>query len=132
MVITPPAGSDFSLPDSSDEIYAYEYRDFNTDNKEDVLVRMGACGIGGCMYGLFLNQHDNHYKIAFFDYLKNVEYETDENGFWLMRSIEELRPYDPSVVAITIYKFDKTTYFYQLDTGYIYIDPHYDTEPDEK
>jgi hypothetical protein len=52
--IIPPQNSSFSLPDSTVTLVVFEKLDFNADGKKDVLVNLGACGTGGCMYGLFL------------------------------------------------------------------------------
>jgi hypothetical protein len=76
--IIPPKDSDFELPDSTVKTEPFKNGDFNADGKEDILVYMGACGTGGCMYGLFLNQYDNYYKLAYFDYLKNAEFKIEK------------------------------------------------------
>ena len=120
--IIAPEKSDFELPDSSAKAEPYKFGDFNADNKEDVLVYLGACGTGGCMYALFLKQFDHYYKLAFLDYLKNMEFKTAENGCWTIESSEELEPYNPSNIQITIFKFDKTKYQYELDTTYVYTE----------
>ncbi len=125
--IIPPKNSDFELPDSLAKTEPYKYGDFNADGKEDVLVYLGACGTGGCVYGLFLNQYDDFYKLAFMDYLKNAEFKIEKNGFWTIKSSEELEPYDPSKIRITTFKFDKVKYTYEIDTSYI----HYDKETEK-
>jgi hypothetical protein len=79
--ITPPNQSDFELPDKLAKTEPYGNEDFNADGKEDVLVYLGACGTGRFMYGLFLKQIDNYYKLAFMDYLKNPEFKVEKNGF---------------------------------------------------
>jgi hypothetical protein len=56
--IIPPKNSEFELPDSSTRPEPFKYGDFNADGREDILVYMGSCGTGGCMYCLFLNQSD--------------------------------------------------------------------------
>jgi hypothetical protein len=78
--IIPPKNSNFYLPDSSARIYPHCFGDFNADKKQDVLVYLGACGTSGCSYGLFLNQIDNYYKLAFNDYLKSPEFKTEKNS----------------------------------------------------
>ncbi len=120
--IIPPQNSKFELPDSSAKKEPYKFGDFNADEKQDVLVYLGACGTGGCMYGLFLNQYDNYYKLAFMDYLKNAEFKIGKNGLWTIKSSEELEPYNPSKLQITVFKFDKKKYQYIIDTTYIHID----------
>lgn len=122
--IVPPKSSNFILPDSAITIHPFKYGDFNADGKEDILVSLGACGTGGCVYGLFINHDENHYSLAFMDYLKNVEFEITENGFWTIFSSEEIEAYNPSKLFVSIYKFDKKTYIYVLDSTYI----HYDKE----
>lgn len=102
--ITAPENSNFEFPDSSDEIELIKTGDFNADNKQDKMVNLGACGTGGCMIGVFLNQHDNYYTLAFMDYLKNPEYEIDKNGLWIIKSSEEIEPYNPSKLQISIFK----------------------------
>ena len=76
------------------------------------------------MYGLFLNQYDNFYKLVFMDYLKNAEFEVEKNGLWTIESSEELEPYNPSKIQITTFKFDKSNYEYVRDTSFV----HYDKE----
>ncbi len=122
--IVPPKSSNFTLPDSTFIIYSFKRGDFNADGKEDILVNLGACGTGGCVYALFINQDENHYSLAFKDYLKNIEFEISENGFWTIFSSEELEAYNPSKLFVSIYKFNKKTYLYELDSTYI----HYDKE----
>jgi hypothetical protein len=125
--IISPKNSDFELPDSLAKTEPYKYGDFNADGKQDILVYLGACGTGGCMYGLFLNQHDIFYKLAFMGYLKNVEFKIENDGLWTIESSEELEPYNPSKIQITIFKFDKKTYQYELDTTYVYYDKETET-----
>ncbi|WP_316804106.1 hypothetical protein [Pedobacter nototheniae] len=120
--IIAPKNSKFKFPDSSAKTKPYKLGDFNADKKEDILVYLGACGTGGCMYGLFLNQYDNYYKLAFMNYLKNAEFEIEKNGLWTIKSSEEIEPYNPSKLQIAIFKFDKTKYQYKLDTTYVHID----------
>ena len=120
--IIPPKNSKFELPDSLAKTEATKYGDFNTDGKKDVLVYLGACGTGGCMYGLFLNQHKNYYKLAYLDYLKNAEFKVEKNGLWTIKSSEAIEPYNPSKIQITTYKFDKKTYQYKLARKYVYED----------
>jgi len=117
--ITPPTNVDFSLPDSSESIEPFKFADFNADDKQDVLVYLGACGTGGCMYVLFLNEYDNKYKMAFMDYLKNPQYEIDKDSLWIIKSIEEAEAYDPSKLYVTVFKLDTSKSTYLLDTTYI-------------
>lgn len=120
--IIPPKNSDFEFPDSSAKTEPYKKGDFNADGKEDILVYLGACGTGGCMYGLFLNQYDKFYKLVFIDYLKNAEFKVEKNGLWTIESSEELEPYNPSKIQITIFKFDKSEYQYKMDITFVYYD----------
>lgn len=120
--IIPPKNSKFELPDSLAKTEISKYGDFNADGKKDVLVYLGACGTGGCMYGLFLSQHKNYYKLAYLDYLKNAEFKVEKNGLWTIKSSEALEPYNPSKIQITIYNFDKKTYQYKLARKYVYED----------
>ncbi len=129
--IIPPKNSNFELPDSAANIEPYKYDDFNADGKEDILLYLGACGTGGCMYGLFLNQFDNFYKLAFMDYLKNAVFKIEKNGLWTIESSEEIEPYNPSKIHITIFKFYKNTYKYEIDTTYVYNDKDEDTTINE-
>ena len=119
-----PIKSDFSLPDDSAKTELFKFADFNGDKKNDVLVYLGACGTGGCMYGLFLNQYDNYYELAFIDYLKNPTFEKEENGFLAIKSFEEIEPYDPSKLNVSIFRFDSNQY--QIDTTFVYDDTTYD------
>lgn len=122
VLLTPPENSDFELPDSFAKTEPYKSGDFNADGKKDMLVYLGACGTGGCMYGLFLNQYGDYYKLAFIDYLKNAEFKIDKDGLWTIESSEAIEPYNPSKLQITIFKFDKDKHQYQQDTTYLYID----------
>lgn len=117
--IVAPKNSNFTLPDSTAKTEPYKFGDFNADKKQDVLVYLGACGTGGCMYGLFLNQFENYYRLAFMDYLKNVEFKKGKNDLWTIESSEEIEPYNPSKLQITIFKFDKKKYQYIIDSTYI-------------
>lgn len=118
--INAPKELNFSLPDSSAKIDIYKFGDFNADGKKDVMVYLGACGTGGCMYGLFLNQYKNNYKLAFMDYLKNAEFKIDKNGLWIIKSFEEIEAYNPSKLQVSVFKFEKNKYHYQLDTTFVY------------
>lgn len=72
------------------------------------------------MYGLFLNQYDNKYTLAFFNYLKNIEFKIEKNGMWNIESSDVLEPYDPSKIQFTMYTYDKNANRYLLDTTYVY------------
>jgi hypothetical protein len=122
--IFPPENSNFSLPDSNITIQVFKYGDFNADGKEDIIIDLGACGTGACVFGLFLKQYENHYSLALMDYLKNVEFEISENGLWSIFSSEEFEAYNPSKLFVRVYKYDKKSYLYHLDSTYI----HYDKE----
>lgn len=120
--ITAPEKSNFELPDSSAKTEPFKLGDFNADTKEDILVYLGACGTGGCMYGLFLNQFGNYYQLAFLDYLKNAEFKIEKNGLWTIQSSVEIEPYNPSKLQVSLFKWNKTKSFYDLDSTYVYID----------
>ncbi|TDG36847.1 hypothetical protein EZJ43_06085 [Pedobacter changchengzhani] len=120
--ITPSKKSGFKFPDKSAKTAPVKFGDFNADHKKDVLVNLGACGTGGCMYGLFLKQYNNFYKLVFMDYLKNMEFKVEKNGLWTIESSEEIEAYNPSKLRITVFKFDKKKYRYKLDRTYTYID----------
>ena len=115
-------GSDYPLPDNSVKTEPYKFGDFNADNKEDVLVYLGACGTGGCMYGLFVKEHKNYYRLAYMDYLKSPEFITESNGYLSINSYEEAEAYDPSKLHVSKFTFDVNSYQYELDTTYIFID----------
>ncbi|GAA0737748.1 hypothetical protein [Gaetbulibacter jejuensis] len=120
--IIPPKNSDFELPDSTAKTEPYKNEDFNADGKNDIMVYLGACGTGGCIYGIFLNQNQNYYKLVFMDYLKGAEFEVENNGFISVKSYEEIEPYNPSKLSVTKFKFNETKYKYELDTTYVYLD----------
>ncbi|WP_114789192.1 hypothetical protein U0035_06400 [Niabella yanshanensis] len=120
--IKAPEKSNFELPDSSAKTEPIKLGDFNADNKGDILVYLGACGTGGCMYGLFLKQYDNYYQLSFLDYLKNVEFKTEKNGLWTIQSSVEVEPYNPSKLQVSIFKWNKNRSYYELDSTYVYID----------
>lgn len=117
--ITVPAGADFIFPDSAAKKEPYKIADFNADGKKDIMVYLGACGTGGCMYGLFLNQYGNYYTLGFLEYLKGAEFETGENGYITIKSFEEVEAYNPDKLHVSVYKFNVTTSSYELDKGYI-------------
>ena len=116
--IIAPKDLNFKTPDSTTKAEIYKVGDFNADNKKDIMVNLGACGTGGCIYALFLKQYGNYYKLAFMDYLKNAEFEKSENGNWIIKSTEEIEPYHPLKVEVSVFKLDKNN-FYKLDTTFI-------------
>lgn len=120
--IEPPKGSDFSLPDSSVKNQLFKWEDFNADNKEDIMVYMGACGTGGCVYAVFLNEYDDYYSLAFMDYLKGVEFKKEKNGLTSIKSYEEMEAYNPSKLYVRTYTLDNVNRQYELDTTFVYID----------
>lgn len=117
-----PKNSTFQFPDNTAKNKVIKLGDFNADNKEDVLVKLGGCGTGGCICGLFLKQRDNYYKLALLEYLKNIEFKIAKNGSWMIESSEPVEAYNPLKSQITVYKFDKKKYQYVLDTSYLKID----------
>ncbi|WP_430412413.1 hypothetical protein [Kordia sp.] len=117
-----PDSVNFSFPDETAKKEPYKYEDFNADGKQDILVYLGACGTGGCMYGLFLNEYENYYTLAFLDYLKGAKFEKDESGFVIIKSFEEVAPYNPSKLNVSVYAFDKNTEYYKLDSIFVLQD----------
>ncbi len=109
----------FSLPENLKELKLEKFEDFNADTKKDMMVNFGACGTGGCLYGVFFNQNDNYYKLVFLDYLKGFEFEKDKNGVLSFNSYEEIRPYNPIKLQVTKYIFDSKNDEYKKDTVYI-------------
>ena len=83
---------------------------------------MGACGTGGCVYAVFLNQYYNKYKLVFEDYLKSPELIEEENGYLSIKSYEEVEAYNPSKLHVSKFKFDTKRDYFILDTSYIFID----------
>lgn len=122
LIITAPENSGLELPDSSGKVDLIKSGDFNADKKIDKMVNLGACGTGGCMTGVFLNHHDNYYTLAFKDYLKNPEFETDKKGLWNIISSEEIEPYNPSKRQISVFKLDKKKKYYVLDKTFVHQD----------
>lgn len=120
LLITVPVNSKLELPDSSGKVELVKSGDFNADKKNDKMVNLGACGTGGCMTGVFLNHHDNHYTLAFGDYLKNPEFEIDRKGLWTIISSEETEPYNPSKRQISVFKLDKKKKYYVLDKTFVH------------
>ena len=120
--ITVPEETDFTFPDSAAKKEPYKIEDFNADGKEDIMVYLGACGTGGCIYGLFLNQYDNYYKLAFMNYLKGAAFEKEKNGFLTIKSFEEVEAYNPSKLKVSVYKFDENHNKYKLDLTYVLKD----------
>ncbi|MFO7868141.1 MAG: hypothetical protein R6U95_02450 [Bacteroidales bacterium] len=116
--ITPLTESDFWFLDST-VTRIVEIKDFNADNKEDALIYLGACGSGGCMYGVFFKQHKNFYKLVFMDYLKTPVFNKEDNGYISLTSYEEVEPYNPSEIYVTKYVFDEKIFQYTKDTTYI-------------
>lgn len=125
VVITAPKGSDFSLPDSAALLRIVKSGDFNADHKKDLLISMGACGTGGCMHGLFLNQYGNYYKLVYMDYLKNPTFKPGKKGYWEIRSYEEVKPYQPEESYVSVFTFNPKEYRYQHDSTFIYRDPEF-------
>ncbi|MBK8808188.1 MAG: hypothetical protein IPO21_16800 [Bacteroidales bacterium] len=81
--------------------------DFNADGKDDIVFFMGACGTGGCVYGVFLHEYDIYYRLAFNEYLKCPAFETDKKGFYIIKSFEEYEAYNPEKIIESIYRFNK-------------------------
>ncbi len=117
--ITPPKGSDFELLDRAFPLQVMASKDFNADKKQDVMLNLGGCGSGGCVYAIFLKQHTNQYRLAYIEYLHMPEFEKTKNGQWIIKSFEGFRTDEPDEYAVEIYKFNKTKYIYELDTTYV-------------
>ena len=117
--IIPPKKSNFEFPDTSVTPEVFKTGDFNADGKKDILVYLGACGTGGCMYALFLRRNKQFFILAFLDYLKNPEFKIEKDGLWTIESYEELEPYNPSRIQKTVFKFDQDSYHYQVDSSFV-------------
>lgn len=120
--IIPPKNSDFEFPDEASKSELIKKMDFNADGKKDILINLGACGTGGCMVGLFLNQKKNEYHLAFFDYIKSPEFIKDKNGKIIIKSYEEIEPYNPSKLHLSTYKYDSKKMIYKLTSQKIEVD----------
>lgn len=81
---------------------------------------MGACGSGGCLYGIFTKQIDHNYHLAFNDYLKNKEIKTKADGTYAFYSYEEITAYDTSKIQVSVYEIKKAMSHYTLDTTYVH------------
>lgn len=117
-----PEKFDFSFLDYYSEIKLFKFADFNSDKRKDILVNVGACGTGGCMYALFINIDRNYYKLAFMDYLKNPEFGFDKSGFLMIKSSESIMPYDPSKVQVTIFRYNPKLQSYDLSEIFVFQD----------
>lgn len=120
--IIPPKNTDFEFPDEASKTRLIKKMDFNADGKKDIMVNLGACGTGGCMVGLFLNQNKNEYHLAFFDYLKSPEFIKDKNGKIIIKSYEEVEAYNPSKLHVSTYKYDSKKMIYKLTSQKIEVD----------
>ncbi|MBU2996446.1 hypothetical protein KO500_08365 [Cellulophaga baltica] len=120
ITIKAPKKLDFTFPENTEFFKIYQFDDFNADNKEDVIINLGACGTGGCIYAIFLNEYNNYYNLAFMDYLKGTVFEKELNGFLSIKSFEEIEPYNPLKLSVTKFKLDDKKYQYVLDTTYVF------------
>ena len=116
----PPKTSDFTVPDADINPTPEDYVDFNGDGKQDAFINFGACGTGGCMYGVFIFEYENLYSLAYYDYLNDVEFEEEDNGFMSIISYEDFDPYNPFQYKVTIYKLDEKSYQYEIGSTFIY------------
>ena len=117
-----PKGSDFSLPEGGDTVSIYKKGDFNADGKKDIMVSLGACGTGGCMYALFLNQSGRKYNMAFYEYLKNPVFKIEKDGLWTIKSYEGIEPYNPSKLHVSVYKYNPKKMNYGLHKTFVQLD----------
>lgn len=120
--IFPLNHTEFELPDSSWEISVFQIMDFNADQKSDLMLNMGACGTGGCIYNIFLQAEENTYCLALSSYLKNTEFIEVEDASINILSSETVRPYDPSEIQYYLYRFIPSEQEYNLDTTYRILD----------
>lgn len=120
--IIPPENTDFSFPVYNPELIIAKVADFNADGKKDILVKLGGCGTGGCLYALFIKKNKNLHQLAFNDYLKNHEIELADNGCLIITSSEEIEPYNPSKLSVSIFKYNHATQYYDLVETFIFHD----------
>ncbi|MEN9303714.1 MAG: BlaB/IND/MUS family subclass metallo-beta-lactamase [Bacteroidota bacterium] len=114
--IIAPQKSVFVNPDSISKSEPYKSADFNKDGKVDELIYLGACNEKGCVYALFLNQYDDYYHLAFMDYLKYPNFETNNNGY--IDLISKNEAWNPKKVSVLSQPSDTVTLLltrYQLD-----------------
>lgn len=120
VTIHPPKDVEFELPDSSANLYPNQFTDFNADQKEDVMVYMGACGSGGCVYGIFIREKADYYHLALMTYLKGPSFEKAPNGMVKILSYEEVEAYDPSKLYVTEHYLNSESLSYDKDSTYIF------------
>lgn len=117
--IQSPKGSDFTLPEGGDTAVISKKGDFNADGKPDIMVYLGACGTGGCMYALFLKQYARKYHLAFNDYLKNPVFKVEKEGLWTIKSYEEIEPYHPSKLNVSVYTYNRKKKTFELHSSFV-------------
>jgi hypothetical protein len=103
---------DFSLPEGGDRplsSYNVMYEDLNADNKVDMIINLGACGTGGCMYGIFLNYHNNQYTLAFMDYLAYFSLIKEKNGLISITNREQNHQSESLEFFVTRFLFDQSS-----------------------
>ncbi len=98
----------------------YDFKDFNGDGKEDVIINQGECGTGGCIYSIYLNNYENYYDEVFEDYLKNIEYKKEENGTLSIISSEAGWVDESDRIYVNILKFKEEKLKYEIDSTYTY------------
>ena len=125
--IKSPQGAKYIFPEGGNERLVYWRKDMNSDGKLDLLVDLGACGTGGCLYGVFLKVQEHNFKLAFFDYLKNPEFKKDRKGNYFLQSSEEFG-YHSAKVQYSNFKLDKSTSFFKLDSSFILDNSHISEE----
>jgi hypothetical protein len=118
--IKEPKGRKVVFPEGGKQRSVVLRKDVTNDQKADLLIKLGACGTGGCMYGLFVKVAEHRFKLAFFDYLKNPALVKNKKGELVLQSSEETEPGNPYRVHFTEYCFEKNTATFKLDTTYIF------------
>ena len=118
--IKEPKGRKVIFPEGGKQRSVVIRKDVTNDHKADLLIDLGACGTGGCMYGLFVKVAEHRFKLAFFDYLKNPAFIKNKKGELVLQSSEETEAGNPYRVHFTEYRFEKKTATFKLDTTYIF------------
>ena len=122
--IKEPKGRKVIFPEGGKQRSVVFRKDVTNDQKADLLIELGACGTGGCLYGLFVKVAEHRFKLAFFDYLKNPAFVKNKKGELVLQSSEETEAGNPYRVHFTEYRFEKKTATFKLDTTYIF-EEHY-------
>lgn len=118
--IKEPKGRKVIFPEGGKQRSVVIRKDVTNDQKADLLIDLGACGTGGCLYGLFVKVAEHRFKLAFFDYLKNPAFVKNIEGDLVLQSSEETEAGNPYRVHYTEYRFEKKSATFKLDTTYIF------------